>query len=74
MHRMCYPKERTQIPNFESYMDVKSSVTNQVGQKRGARMNPPSFTRSSTTEDSENFVEELKKVFKVMHVLNAERV
>uniref|UniRef100_M1DFS0 Retrotransposon gag protein n=1 Tax=Solanum tuberosum TaxID=4113 RepID=M1DFS0_SOLTU len=27
------------------------------------RMNPPSFTSSVTTEDPENFVEELKKVF-----------
>ena len=38
------------------------------------RMNPPSFTRSSTTEDLENFMEELKKVFKVMNVVNSERV
>ena len=31
------------------------------------RMNPPSFKSSITTEDLENFVEELKKVFDVMH-------
>ncbi|KAH0715889.1 hypothetical protein KY284_008794 [Solanum tuberosum] len=63
-------------------------VTNQVGQQRGARqneadtlrireflrINPPSFTGSSTTEDPENFIEELKKIFKVMHVADAERV
>ncbi|KAH0678966.1 hypothetical protein KY284_020051 [Solanum tuberosum] len=49
-------------------------VTNQAGQQRGARqevtdtwrireflrMNPPSFTGSSTTEDPKSFVEELK--------------
>ena len=37
-------------------------------------MNPPSFTGSSTNEDPENFVEELKKVFDVMLVVDAERV
>uniref|UniRef100_M1DUV7 Gag-pol polyprotein n=1 Tax=Solanum tuberosum TaxID=4113 RepID=M1DUV7_SOLTU len=37
-------------------------------------MNPPSFTGSSTTEDSENFIEELKKVFEVIHVADTERV
>ncbi|XP_049399906.1 uncharacterized protein LOC125863994 [Solanum stenotomum] len=30
------------------------------------RMNPPDFTSSSVTEDSENFVEELQKVFEVI--------
>ncbi|KAK4729884.1 hypothetical protein R3W88_022872 [Solanum pinnatisectum] len=38
------------------------------------RMNPPSFTGSSVTEDLENFVEELQKVFKIMHVIDPERV
>ena len=37
-------------------------------------MNPPSFTGSSTIEDEDNFVEELKKVFDVMHVTNVEKV
>ena len=37
-------------------------------------MNHLSFTRSSITEDSENFVEDLKKVFEVMHVVGVERV
>ena len=60
------------------------AVTNQVGQQRGTRqegaytsrvheflrMNPPSFTRSSTTEDPENFVDDLKKMFDVMHVVD----
>ena len=36
-------------------------------------MNPHSFTRSSITKDSENFVGELKKVFEVMLVVNTER-
>ncbi|KAK4731238.1 hypothetical protein R3W88_024226 [Solanum pinnatisectum] len=63
-------------------------VTNQVGQQRGARqemvdtskiqeflrINPPRFTGSSTTEDPESFVEELEKVFEVMHVTDAEQV
>ena len=37
-------------------------------------MNPPTFTGSSTIEDPENFVEELKMVFYVMHVVEAEEV
>ena len=37
-------------------------------------MNPPSFTDLSTTEDSENLVEEINKVFDVMHVIDVERV
>uniref|UniRef100_M1DEA1 Gag-pol polyprotein n=1 Tax=Solanum tuberosum TaxID=4113 RepID=M1DEA1_SOLTU len=37
-------------------------------------MNPPSFTSSSTTEDPKNFIEELEKVFDVMHVADTERV
>uniref|UniRef100_M1DMF2 Retrotransposon gag protein n=1 Tax=Solanum tuberosum TaxID=4113 RepID=M1DMF2_SOLTU len=59
-----------------------------VGKQRGARqeeadtsrirdflrMNPPSFTGSSTSEDPKNFVDELKKVFDVMHVANTKRV
>ncbi|WMV40971.1 hypothetical protein MTR67_034356 [Solanum verrucosum] len=63
-------------------------VTNQVGQQRGnrqkmadtlricefLRMNPPSFTSSSVTEDLENFVEELHKVFKILHVTDTDRV
>ena len=37
-------------------------------------MNHPSFTGLITIKDLENFVEEQKKVFDVMHVTNAERV
>ena len=38
------------------------------------RMNPPSFSGSSISENPENFIEELKRVFHVMHVVDAERV
>ncbi|WMV33411.1 hypothetical protein MTR67_026796 [Solanum verrucosum] len=37
-------------------------------------MNPPSFTVSSVNEDPKNFVEELQKVFEIMHVVDVERV
>ncbi|WMV37884.1 hypothetical protein MTR67_031269 [Solanum verrucosum] len=37
-------------------------------------MNLPRFTGSTVTEDPENFVEELQKVFEVMHVIDIERV
>lgn len=67
---------------------LSQAVTNQVGQQRGARqelvdtsrireflrMNPLSFTNSSTTEDTKNFIEELQKVFEVMHIADAEQV
>ena len=36
-------------------------------------MNPPSFSGLRITEDLENFVEELKKVLDMMHVINIER-
>jgi len=72
----------------EAIRILSHAVTNQVGQPRGPRqdeadtsrireflrMNPPSFTGSVTTEDPENFNEELKKVFDVMHVADTERV
>ncbi|KAH0757858.1 hypothetical protein KY290_021351 [Solanum tuberosum] len=67
---------------------LSQAVTNQIGQQRGARhegadtsrireflgMNPPSFMGSSTTEDPEHFIEELKKNFDVMHVADTDRV
>ena len=37
-------------------------------------MNPPSFTGSSITEDPEKFAKCCKKIFELMHVVNAERV
>ncbi|WMV46212.1 hypothetical protein MTR67_039597 [Solanum verrucosum] len=63
-------------------------VTNQARKQRGnqqevadtsrirefLRMNPPSFTSSSVTEDPKNFVEELQKVSEIMHVADTERV
>ncbi|WMV33953.1 hypothetical protein MTR67_027338 [Solanum verrucosum] len=56
---------------------LSQAMTNQVGKQRGARQeeadtsrfreflrrDPPSFTGSTTIEDLENFVEELKKIF-----------
>ena len=38
------------------------------------RMNPPSFSGSSISENPENFIEELKRIFDVMHVAESERV
>lgn len=38
------------------------------------RINPPSFIGLSTTEDSANFIEELKRVFDVMYVADVEKV
>ncbi|KAH0682694.1 hypothetical protein KY285_022193 [Solanum tuberosum] len=62
-------------------------MTHQVGQRENRqeladtlrireflRMNPPSFIGSSVTEDPKNFVEELQKVFEIMHVVDDERV
>ncbi|KAH0672886.1 hypothetical protein KY284_023973 [Solanum tuberosum] len=63
-------------------------VTNQAGQQREnrqevadtsrvrefLRMNPPSFTSSSVIEETKKFIEELQKVFEIMHVADAERV
>lgn len=36
-------------------------------------MYPLSFTSSSTNDNLENFIEELNKVFNVMHVANVKR-
>ncbi|XP_015164177.1 uncharacterized protein [Solanum tuberosum] len=82
------PQGEVTNAEFRKAKMLSQAVTNQVGQQRGARqveadtsrirdflrMNPPSFIGSSTTEDPENFIEELKKVFDVMHVVNIERV
>ena len=38
------------------------------------RINPPRFTSSNTTEDPENFIEELQNAFDVMHVAYTKRV
>lgn len=37
------------------------------------KMNPPSFTGSSVTEDPQKFIEDLKNIFDVMHVAEDER-
>ena len=38
------------------------------------RMNPPEFLGSQTNEDPQNFMEEIKKIFEVMHVTGNYRV
>ncbi|KAG5614481.1 hypothetical protein H5410_014305 [Solanum commersonii] len=67
--------EVTNVEFRDAIRMLSQAVTNQVGQQRGARqeeadtsrireflrMNPLSFTGSSTIEDPENFIEELKK-------------
>lgn len=67
---------------------LSAALANQVGQKRGSQqeeadtfrsreflmMNPTCFTGSSTIEDLENFIAQLKRVFAVMHVVDAESV
>lgn len=74
MHLKCNLKVKSQMLNFvRQYECLSQAVTNKVGHKIGARqeeantsrvceifrMNPPSFTGSSFTEDRENFIEEL---------------
>ncbi|WMV40811.1 hypothetical protein MTR67_034196 [Solanum verrucosum] len=80
--------EVTNAEFSEAIRMLSQVVTNQVGQQREnrqevvdtsricefLRMNPSSFTGSSVTEDLKNFVEELQKVFEVMHVSDVERV
>uniref|UniRef100_M1D8P2 Retrotransposon gag protein n=1 Tax=Solanum tuberosum TaxID=4113 RepID=M1D8P2_SOLTU len=78
----------TNVEFREAIQMLSQAVTNQVGKQRGARhevvdtlrirdflrINPPSFTGSSSIEDLENFIEKLQKVFEVMHVVDVERV
>ena len=47
-------------------------MANTLRIRESFRMNPPSFTSSSTTKYPENFLEELENVFDVMHVVDAE--
>ena len=63
-------------------------VSNKFRQQRGSqqeaadtsmiceflKMNPPSFTGSSTIEELEYFVVKLKNVFEIIHVIDVERV
>ena len=65
-----------------------NDVTYQVCQERGSqqekvdisrifeffRINPPSFTRENTIEDRENIIEELKKAFDVIYVVDVETI
>ncbi|WMV42359.1 hypothetical protein MTR67_035744 [Solanum verrucosum] len=76
MHLKCNRKKKLLILSLERLLgcSVKLGLT-KLGSSRGARqeeadtsrireflrMNPPSFTGSSTAEDPENFIEESKK-------------
>lgn len=80
--------EVTNIEFCEAIWILRKEVTNQVRQKRGSRqeevdtyrilefyiINPPCFSGSSNIGNPSNFVEKLKNVFNVMHVINIERV
>ncbi|KAG5579337.1 hypothetical protein H5410_049964, partial [Solanum commersonii] len=69
--------EVTDVEFREAIRILSQTVTNQADTSRIRellRMNLPSFTVSSTSEDPENFVDELKKVFDVMHIADTERV
>ncbi|KAH0679031.1 hypothetical protein KY284_020116 [Solanum tuberosum] len=83
------PQGEVTNAEFREAIRIPSQVvTNQIGQQRGARhegadtsrireflgMNPPCFMGSSTTEDPENFIEELKNIFDMMHMTDTERV
>ena len=75
-------EEVTNVEFREAIRMFSQVVINYVGQHRGARqeetdtsripeflrMNPPSFTGSSTSTDLENFIDEFKKVFDVMYI------
>ena len=37
-------------------------------------MNPPKFLGSQTNEDTQNFLDEIKKTFEVMQVIKNDRV
>ncbi|XP_049386272.1 uncharacterized protein LOC125850472 [Solanum stenotomum] len=54
--------------------DNRQEVTDISRIRELLRINPPSFTGSSVTEDPENFIEELKRLFDVIRVANEERV
>ncbi|WMV50683.1 hypothetical protein MTR67_044068 [Solanum verrucosum] len=79
--------EVTNAKYCEAIRMLSHAVTNQVGQRENRqeeadtsrireflRMNPPSITSSSVTEDPKNFVEEPYKVFELMLVVDAKRV
>ncbi|XP_027768121.1 uncharacterized protein LOC114074402 [Solanum pennellii] len=80
--------ELTDVEFREETRMLSQVLTNQFGKQRGyrqvvvdtksifefLRMTPPSFIGSITMNDPENFIEELKMVFYVMHVANTESV
>ena len=81
-------REVINIEFREKIRMLSQGVINQVDQQGGAQqegsntsrireflsMNPQSFTDSSITDYLENFTEELKKMFEVMHFVDAERL
>uniref|UniRef100_M1D8X5 Retrotransposon gag protein n=1 Tax=Solanum tuberosum TaxID=4113 RepID=M1D8X5_SOLTU len=63
-----------EVPNVPEVQLQGEDVADTSRIREFLRMNPLDFTSSSVTEDPENFVEELQKMFEVMHVVDAERV
>ncbi|WMV46295.1 hypothetical protein MTR67_039680 [Solanum verrucosum] len=88
MHQKCNQGEVINAEFYEAIWMLSQIVTNQAGKQREnhrevahtsrirefLKMNPLSFTGSSVIEDPKNFVEELQKVFVIMHIADAERV
>lgn len=80
--------EVTSVKFKEPIQMLSQVVTNQIGQKSGAkqevanilriweflRMNTQSFTRSRTTYDIEKFIKKMQNVFEVMHRADVEWV
>ncbi|KAH0765295.1 hypothetical protein KY285_001166 [Solanum tuberosum] len=62
------------VTNQVGHRENRQEVTNTLRIRGSLRMNPPSFTSSSVTEDLKKFVEELQKVFEIMHISDVERV
>ncbi|KAG5579515.1 hypothetical protein H5410_050142, partial [Solanum commersonii] len=60
--------EEQELPNAPEVQPQGETETSRI--REFLRMNPLSFTSSSTTEDPENFIKELKKVFEVMHLVD----
>ena len=62
--------------SFKCWLKVSPSRTLSGFKLMGAtrvcdyfNMNPPEFLGSQTNEDSHNFLDEIKKIFDVMHVI-----
>ncbi|WMV59617.1 hypothetical protein MTR67_053002 [Solanum verrucosum] len=66
--------EEQELPNALEQRRARQEEADTSRIREFLRMNPPSFTGLSTAEDPENFIEELKKVFDVMHATGIVRV